>query len=114
MRPRVLLMGRPRAAGAAFGTAARLPLVLGCFAANSLITRYVVAARLLDPGLLGAVRMIAGAVPLAGIAVARRERVVIRRATVRPALWLAAYAACISYGYRYIGAAAGTFVFYAA
>ena len=30
-----------------------------------------------------------------------------------PALWLGVYAICISYGYRHIGAAPGTFVFYA-
>jgi drug/metabolite transporter (DMT)-like permease len=32
---------------------------------------------------------------------------------VVPVLALGVYAACISYGYRFIGAAAGTFVFYA-
>ena len=31
-----------------------------------------------------------------------------------PALWLGVYAVCISYGYRLIGAAAGTLVFYGA
>jgi drug/metabolite transporter (DMT)-like permease len=114
MHPRALVIGRPRAAGAAIGRTALLPFALASFAANSMITRCVVDARLLDPGLLGAMRLIAGALTLAGIAVARRERLVVERATVRPALWLGAYAACISYGYRYIGAAAGTFVFYAA
>ena len=37
----------------------------------------------------------------------------VGRANLRPALWLGVYAVCISYGYRHIGAAAGTFVFYA-
>jgi drug/metabolite transporter (DMT)-like permease len=59
------------------------------------------------------VRFIAGAIALVGIAVFRRERLVVGRANLRPALWLGIYALCISYGYRYIGAAAGTFVFYA-
>ncbi len=90
-----------------------LPFVLVSFAANSLITRHVVGSHLLDAGLLSAVRFIAGAVALGGLALARRERPVVGRANLRPALWLGTYAACISYGYGYIGAAPGTFVFYA-
>lgn len=90
-----------------------LPFVLFSFAANSLITRHVVGRDLLDPGLLSAVRFLAGALALVGLSLARRERPVVGRANLRPALWLGVYAACISYGYRYIGAAAGTFVFYA-
>jgi drug/metabolite transporter (DMT)-like permease len=90
-----------------------LVFVLVSFAANSLITRHVVARDMLDAGLLSAVRFIAGAVALAGLAVARRERIVVGRANLLPAVWLGVYAICISYGYRHIGAAAGTFVFYA-
>ncbi|MFC4948389.1 DMT family transporter [Pseudonocardia sp. GCM10023141] len=91
-----------------------LAAVLVAFAANSLITRHVVGDGLLDAALLSAVRFIAGAVALVGIALARRERPVVGRANLLPALWLGCYAACISIGYLYIGAAAGTFVFYAA
>ncbi len=91
-----------------------LPFVLGSFAANSLITRHVVREDLLDAGLLSGLRFIAGALALVGIVVVRRERLVVGRANVVPALWLGIYALCISYGYRHIGAAAGTFVFYAA
>lgn len=90
-----------------------LPFVLISFAANSLVTRHVVAGRLLDAGLLSAARFLAGAAALVGLAMARREQIVVGRANLRPALWLGAYAVCISYGYRHIGAAAGTFVFYA-
>ena len=91
-----------------------LPFVLVSFAANSLITRHVVAKDLLDAGLLSAVRFAAGAVALVGLSLARRERPVVGRANVLPTLWLGIYAVCISYGYRRIGAAPGTFVFYAA
>ena len=70
-------------------------------------------ADLLDAGLLSAVRFVAGAVALVAIAFARRERIVVGRANLRAALWLGVYAVCISYGYQHIGAAAGTFVFYA-
>lgn len=109
--------GRRRAGSAASRPAARvvvlLPFVLVSFAANSLITRYVVGNGLLDAGLLSAVRFVAGAAALVVIALARRERPVPRRGDLLPALFLGVYAVCISYGYRYIGAAAGTFVFYA-
>lgn len=90
-----------------------LVFVLVAFAANSLITRHVADADLLDPGLLSALRFVAGAVALVALTAARRERVVVGRANLWPALWLGTYAVCISYGYRHIGAAAGTFVFYA-
>lgn len=96
---------------------ARLGLLLGfvlvAFAANSLITRYVVAADLLDPGLLTGVRVLAGAAALGAVLLARRERVRPTRAAIVPTVALGVYAVCISYGYRFIGAAAGTFVFYA-
>jgi drug/metabolite transporter (DMT)-like permease len=90
-----------------------LTFVLLAFAANSLITRFVVAEGLLDPGLLSGVRVLAGAAALGLVALLRRDRVVVGRRTVVPVLALGVYAACISYGYRVIGAAAGTFVFYA-
>lgn len=90
-----------------------VPFVLVSFAANSLITRHVVSAQLFDAGLLGAVRFLCGAAALLVICVVRGERVVVGRANLRPALWLGVYAVSISYGYRHIGAAAGTFVFYA-
>jgi len=81
--------------------------------ANSLITRHVVGQDLLDARLLSRVRFIAGAAALLGLSLARSERPVVGRANLLPALWLGVYAVCISYGYLHIGAAAGTFVFYA-
>ena len=91
-----------------------LPFVLVSFAANSLITRFVVEDDLLDAGLLTGVRFVSGAVALALLASVLRERPAVGRANALPAVWLGAYAVCISYGYQHIGAAAGTFVFYAA
>jgi drug/metabolite transporter (DMT)-like permease len=90
-----------------------LPFVLVSFAANSLITRHVVRGHLLDAGLVTCVRFLAGALALAALALAVRERPAVRRTNLLPALWLGVYAVCISYGYEHIGAAAGTFVFYA-
>ena len=91
-----------------------LAFVLLSFAANSLVTRYVVTNRLADPGLLTGIRMLAGAAALLLVARVRRDSFRIGRRTVLPALALGVYAVCISYGYVAIGAAAGTFVFYAA
>jgi drug/metabolite transporter (DMT)-like permease len=96
-----------------FSVAVLLPFVLVSFSVNSLVTRHVVARQLLDAGLLSAARFISGALALVAIAVMRRERLVVGVGNFLPALHLGGYAICISYGYRYIGAAAGTFVFYA-
>jgi drug/metabolite transporter (DMT)-like permease len=109
VRTQTATVAEPRGAA----TPALLAFALVSFAANSLITRHVGARGLLDPGLLSAVRFIAGAVALVALTLARREALVVGRANLWPALWLGVYAVCISYGYRHIGAAAGTFVFYA-
>lgn len=95
--------------------AAGLAFVLVSFALNSAMTRFVVAGGLLDPGLASAVRFLAGALSLAVLLVALRKLPSARptRRNVAPAFWLGAYAVLISYGYAHIGAAAGTFVFYA-
>jgi drug/metabolite transporter (DMT)-like permease len=94
-------------------TAGLLTFVLVSFAANSLVTRYVVANHLLDAYLLTVVRFVAGAVALLALTLARGERPRLTRDNLWPAFWLGLYAVCISFGYQYIGAAAGTFVFYA-
>ncbi|MEP6648661.1 MAG: DMT family transporter [Lapillicoccus sp.] len=94
-------------------TAGLLGFVLVAFAANSLVTRYVVANHLLDAYLLSVVRFVAGAVALLALALGRREWPRLTRANLWPAFWLGVYAVCISFGYQHIGAAAGTFVFYA-
>ncbi len=72
-----------------------LPFVVFSFAANSLITRFVVARGLLDAGLVGATRFAAGTLVLAAVALARGERTLVRRAHLVPALWLGIYAVVI-------------------
>ena len=94
-------------------TAGLLTFVLVSFSANSLITRYVVANHLLDAYLLTVMRFVAGAVALLALTLARSERPRLTRDNLWPAFWLGLYAVCISFGYQYVGAAAGTFVFYA-
>ncbi len=94
---------------------AGLAFVLLSFAANSLMTRHVVAGNLLDPALLSAIRFLAGALALAGLMAVKGRLAEARphRRHIVPVFWLAAYAFLISYAYVHIGAAAGTFVFYA-
>jgi drug/metabolite transporter (DMT)-like permease len=98
------------------------PLVLGlvlvvmaCFAANSVMTRYLVGSGRLDPAAVTIARFSAGAAMLALIlAVHGRTRDIWPRLSDAPMIFfLGSYALAIAYGYRYITAAAGTFVFYA-
>lgn len=107
--------GSPRGQGVppAPRLAVLVPYVLVSFAANSLITRYVVVGGLLEAGLLSGIRFMAGALALVAWTALRRRPVRVGRANVLPAVWLGCYAVAISYGYRFIGAAAGTLVFYA-
>ncbi|MBI2510644.1 MAG: DMT family transporter [Opitutae bacterium] len=90
-------------------------LVLACFAANSLITRLLVSRQLLDPAAVTIARFASGAAMLAAILAGRgRSREMAPRAGDIPlVLALGGYALAIAYGYRFITAAAGTFVFYA-
>lgn len=89
--------------------------VMTCFAANSVATRFVVSRGLLGPAAVTIARFAAGAAMLTLILAGRGN---VRDALPRRADWplvvfLGGYALAIAYGYRYITAAAGTFVFYA-
>lgn len=90
-------------------------IVMLCFAANSLATRWAVSSGWLDPAAVTIVRFAAGAAMLAVIlAVQGRAREALPGRNDLPlVLFLGGYALAIAYGYRYITAAAGTFVFYA-
>jgi drug/metabolite transporter (DMT)-like permease len=89
--------------------------VMVCFAANSVITRYLVLESQISPFLLTVVRFVSGLGTLLILSM-------LRPATFRHnrlgfsyflgALFLGAYAFSISYGYLFIPVAAGTFVFY--
>jgi drug/metabolite transporter (DMT)-like permease len=90
-------------------------VVMTCFAANSVATRFVVSRGLLDPAGVTIARFAAGAAMLALILAGRGRA---RDALPHPADWplvslLGGYALAIASGYRHITAAAGTFVFYA-
>jgi drug/metabolite transporter (DMT)-like permease len=101
-------MSRTRTLGAVL-------LVMACFAANSLITRYLVGRGLLDPAMVTVARFAAGAAMLAAILAGQgRSREARPRIADIPLIgFLGGYALAIAYGYRHITAAAGTFVFYA-
>lgn len=89
-------------------------VVMTCFAANSVATRLVVSRGWLDAAAVTIARFVAGAVMLfVVLAVQGRSRESRPRLADIPLIFfLAAYALAIAYGYRYITAAAGTFVFY--
>lgn len=90
-------------------------LVMACFAFNSVATRYLVSRELLDAGAVTLTRFLAGAATLAVLLAreGRRGEIIPSRADVWPIAALGIYAVTIAYGYRFITAAAGTFVFYA-
>lgn len=94
---------------------ANVTVVMACFAANSLITRYLVSTGRLDPAAVTIARFAAGAAMLAVIlALQGRAREALPRWADGPDIFfLGGYALAIAYGYRHITAAAGTFVFYA-
>lgn len=96
-------------------TLAWVALVMTCFAANSIITRYLVSSGLLDPAAVTIARFAAGAAMLAAILAfqARGGEALPRWADAADVFFLGGYALAIAYGYRHITAAAGTFVFYA-
>lgn len=90
-------------------------LIMACFAFNSLATRFLVSRELLDAAGVTIARFVAGAGMLVGILAAQRRprEAVPSRADALPILFLGGYALAIAYGYLFITAAAGTFVFYA-
>jgi drug/metabolite transporter (DMT)-like permease len=78
-------------------------------------TRYLVVGGLLDPAAVTIARFAAGAAMLGLILTlqGRARDIWPRRSDAPMVFFLGAYALAIAYGYRYITAAAGTFVFYA-
>ncbi len=88
---------------------------MACFAANSVITRYLVLASGVSPFLLTVMRFVSG---LATLLILPSLRPTIFRhdkpnlSNLPGAFFLGAYAFSISYGYVFISVAAGTFVFY--
>lgn len=94
-----------------------LGFVIVSFAANSVITRFMVSNNLASAFALTVIRFGSGLAMLLLLSFARPgtfRRVPMRAANLMGGLLLAAYGFSISFGYLFIGAAAGTFVFFAA
>ena len=90
-------------------------LVMVCFAANSVITRYLVLESRVSPFLLTVIRFVSGLGTLLLLTSIRPRTFRHDRPDFSyflGALFLGAYAFSISYGYLFIPVAAGTFVFY--
>jgi drug/metabolite transporter (DMT)-like permease len=86
-----------------------------CFAANSVITRYLVLESQISPFLLTVVRFVSGfgtLLMVASIRPATYHRSRLGLSYFLGAFFLGAYAFSISCGYLFITVAAGTFVFY--
>lgn len=86
-----------------------------CFAANSVMTRYLVLSSKVSPFFVTMIRFVSGLAMLMIISWTRPAT--FRRGSLAAsylfgALFLGGYAFSISYGYLFIPVAAGTFVFY--
>ncbi len=90
-------------------------VIMMCFAANSVITRYLVLVSRFSPFLLTVIRFVSGlgvllVLPSARPTTFRHDKPNL--SYLPGAFFLGAYAFSISYGYVFISVAAGTFVFY--
>jgi len=90
-------------------------VIMGCFAANSVMTRYLVLVREVSPFLVTALRFISGLavlliLPSLQPVTFRHDK--LNRSYLPGAFFLSTYAFSISYGYVFISVAAGTFIFY--
>jgi len=90
-------------------------VIMICFAANSVITRYLVLVSQVSPFLLTVIRFASGLgtlLLLTAIAPTTFRHDKRDSSYFLGALFLGTYAFSISYGYLFISVAAGTFVFY--
>jgi len=88
-----------------------------CFAANSVITRYLVLVSRVSPFLVTTIRFVSGLLvlfALVGIKPSNFRPTKMRASNLLGGLFLGVYAFSISYGYVFIPVAAGTLVFYTA
>ena len=96
-------------------TTASIAVVMTCFAANSVITRYLVVGNYVLPLPLTIIRFLSGLAMLVAVSSLGRENFRGPRASKRDiigGLFLGVYAFSISFGYSFIPAAAGALVFY--
>lgn len=92
-----------------------LTFVFFSFALNSIITRVIVSNNWMDPIFLTMVRFISGALMLGVVYSVQQRKIVtlkFNKWNCIATFFLGSYAFAISFGYMFIGAAAGTLVFY--
>lgn len=90
-------------------------LIMLCFAANSVITRYLVQGEYIAPFPLTIIRFISGAVMLLILSFSAQKILgtgKLSRRHIWGGVFLGAYAFAISFGYVFISAAAGALIFY--
>lgn len=90
-------------------------IITACFAANSVITRYLVLGNTVSPFALTVIRFISGFIMLQAMvltAPSTFQRMRVSTSHLWGTLFLASYAFSISYGYYFISAAAGVLIFY--
>jgi drug/metabolite transporter (DMT)-like permease len=95
---------------------AEVAVVMTCFAANSIFTRYLVQSSYVPPFTLTVIRFVSGFATLHILTslmpkAFRRDKV--ETSHVLAAVFLALYAFSISYGYVFVPVAAGTLIFFA-
>lgn len=92
-----------------------LIMIVTCFAANSVITRYLVLGNYVPPFTLTVIRFVSGLIMLqiiVSLMPRAFQRTRVRKSYILGALFLGIYAFSISYGYSFISAAAGVLIFY--
>jgi len=90
-------------------------VIMTCFAANSVITRFLVTTGSIQPGALTIIRFLSGFIALVILAKVKPATFFKTRASRKdfvPAAFLGLYAFSISFGYAFIPAAAGALIFY--
>ncbi len=99
-----------------FIASTEVAVVMACFAANSIFTRYLVQSGSISPFTLTIIRFVSGFATLLMLTLLmpktfRRDKLEI--SNVFAAVLLALYAFSISYGYVFVPVAAGTLIFFA-
>jgi drug/metabolite transporter (DMT)-like permease len=96
-------------------TAALTAFAMTAFAANSLLCRLAVGEARLDPLAFTSIRVVCGAATLTAISVMRGQRPVTRKALDwRGIAALDLYLICFALAYRWLGAATGAMILFAA
>lgn len=98
-----------------FSLAFAFTTIMICFAANSVITRYLVLGNYVPPFILTVIRFVSGLVMLqiiTSLMPRTFQKNGVKSFHILGAFFLGIYAFSISYGYAFISAAAGVLIFY--